>query len=65
MRTEGPGFEMPRPPLIQYVIAVAITWAIVLGIAWLNGRFDTFVLICFGFALGMLAMYIAMHLYRS
>ena len=60
--------QYQKPPLIRYVIGVAIAWAIVLGIAWLTGgraRFDTYALICFGFALGMLAMYIAMHLYRS
>ena len=57
-----------RFPLIVYVIAVAIAWAVVLGLAWFIGgpeRFDTFALICFGFALGMLAMYAAVHVYRS
>jgi len=28
-------------------------------------RFQTFALVCLGFALGMLAMYIAVHVYKS
>ncbi len=57
-----------RVPLIVYVIAVAIVWAVVLGLAWFIGgpaRFNTFALVCLGFALGMLAMYIAVHVYQS
>ena len=57
-----------RFPLIVYVIGVAIAWAVVLGLAWFMGapaRFNTFALLCLGFALGMLAMYIAVHVYRS
>jgi len=37
-------------------------------IAWFTGgraQLNTFALVCAGFALGMLAMYIAMHVYRS
>jgi len=51
-----------------YVVGVTIAWAIALSIAWLTGgpaRLDIFALVCAGFALGMLAMYIAMHVYRS
>jgi hypothetical protein len=56
-----------RFPLFVYVIGVVIAWAVVLGMAWFIGgsaRFNTFALICGGFALGMLAMYIAVHIYR-
>ena len=58
---------MNKPPLGEYVIAVAIVWAIVLCAARLLGgqaRFNTFGLVCMGFFLGMLAMFIAVHLYR-
>ena len=57
-----------RVPLIVYVIGVAIVWAVVLGLAWFIGgpaRFNTFAFVCLGFALGMLAMYIAVHVYKS
>ena len=57
-----------RVPLIVYVIGVAIVWAIILGVMWFLGdiaRFQTFALICLGFALGMIAMYIAVHVYKS
>ena len=59
---------MKRVPLIVYVIGVALVWAVVLGLAWFIGgpaRFNTFALVCLGFALGMLAMYIAVHVYQS
>ena len=57
-----------RSPLILYVIGVAIVWAVILAAMWFLGdiaRFQTFALLCMGFALGMLAMYIAMHVYKS
>ena len=57
-----------RLPLIVYVIGVAVVWAVILGIMWFSGdiaRFQTFALVGFGFALGMVAMYIAVHVYRS
>jgi peptidoglycan/LPS O-acetylase OafA/YrhL len=57
-----------RLPLSVYVIGVAIVWAIILGVMWFLGdiaRFQTFALVCLGFALGMLAMYIAVHVYKS
>jgi len=56
-----------KAPLYVYVIAVAIVWAVILVVLRFMGnmaRFHTFSLVCSGFALGMLAMYIAMHLYR-
>jgi hypothetical protein len=61
-------FGRKRFPLFVYVVGVAVAWTVVLGIAWFTGgptRFNTFALVCFGFALGMLAMYIAVHVYRS
>jgi hypothetical protein len=57
-----------RVRLIVYVIGVTVVWAVVLGVMWFLGdiaRFLTFALVCFGFALGMLAMYIAVHVYKS
>jgi hypothetical protein len=57
-----------RFPLIVYVIGVAAVWAAILAVMWLLGdvaRFQTFALVCFGFALGMPAMYVAVHVYRS
>jgi hypothetical protein len=57
---------MQKTPLYVYVLGVAVVWAIILGIMWFLGdvaRFRTFALVCLGFALGMLAMYIAVHLY--
>ena len=57
-----------RFPLIVYVIAVAVVWAVLLATMWFLGdiaRFQTFALICLGFALGMIAMYIAVHVYKS
>jgi hypothetical protein len=52
--------------LSRYVRAVAVTWAVVLAIAWLVGgpaRFHLYASVCGGFFLGMLAMYIAVHVY--
>ncbi len=57
-----------RVPLIVYVIGVAIVWAVVLGLAGFIGgpaSFNTLALVCLGFALGMLAMYIAVHVYKT
>jgi peptidoglycan/LPS O-acetylase OafA/YrhL len=57
-----------RFPLIVYVIIVAVVWAVLLAVMWFLGdiaRFQTFALVCLGFALGMIAMYIAMHVYKS
>ena len=57
-----------RFPLSVYVIGVAVVWAVILGVMWFLGdiaRFQTFALVCLGFALGMLAMYIAVHVYKS
>ncbi len=62
------GWGIKRFPLIVYVIGVAVVWAVILGVMWFLGdmaRFQTFALVCFGFALGMLAMYIAVHVYKS
>ena len=59
---------MKRFPLIVYVIAVAVVWAVLLAVMWILGdiaRFQTFALVCLGFALGMIAMYIAVHVYKS
>ncbi len=57
-----------RFPLSVYVIGVAVVWAVLLAVLWFLGdiaRFQTFALVCLGFALGMLAMYIAVHVYKS
>jgi hypothetical protein len=55
-----------KPRLRRYVAGVLTVWAIVLGVSWLVGgpaRFHVLALVCAGFLLGMLAMYIAVHLY--
>ena len=59
---------MNKRPLYIYVIGVAVVWAIILtlsgfGIIWTPFH-DVVATVCGGFALGMLAMYIAVHLYR-
>ena len=57
-----------RFPLIVYVIGVAVVWTVILGVTWFVGssaQFRTFALVGSGFVLGMLAMYIAVHVYRS
>ncbi len=62
------GWGIKRFPLIGYVIGVAVAWTVILAVMWVLGdiaRFQTFALVCLGFALGMLAMYVAVHVYRS
>ena len=57
---------MNKRPLYIYVIGVAVVWAIILGLSWfavIPTPFSELVVVCAGFALGMLAMYIAVHLY--
>ena len=52
--------------LTGYVVAVIIVWAVILGVMWFFGnvvRFRTLALFCAGFFIGMLAMYIAQHVY--
>jgi hypothetical protein len=58
---------MKRYSLWVYVIGVIIALAIVNWLAWLVGgaaQLGTAELVSLGFLLGMLAMYIAVHLYR-
>jgi hypothetical protein len=48
------------------VRAVAVVWAVVLVMSWVVGgrqRLQIFEVLCAGFFLGMLAMYIAVHVY--
>lgn len=58
---------MRRFPLWVYVIGVIVALAIVNWVAWLTGgatklgKVEDFSI---GFSLGMLAMYIAMHVYQ-
>jgi hypothetical protein len=55
-----------KPRLRRYVAAVTVTWALVLAVAWLvvsPARFREYVDVCGGFFLGMVAMYVAVHLY--
>jgi hypothetical protein len=58
--------EPTNMPLAVYFIVVLMVWTIILGGVWLwnRARFHDFTRICGGFLLGMLAMYIAVHLYR-
>ena len=51
----------------MYVVGVIVALAVVNYIAWLTGgdtKLHTSELVSTGFLLGMLAMYIAAHLYR-
>lgn len=57
---------MQKRPLYIYVIGVAAVWAVILGLSWFTvipTPFNELAVACAGFALGMLAMYIAVHLY--
>ena len=56
-----------RRPLWLYVVSVIVALAIVNYMSWSLGgatRLLTVALVSLGFFLGMLAMYIAVHLYR-
>ena len=58
---------MNKRPLWVYVIGVLVALGIVNYIAWLTGgaaKLNTSMLVSAGFLLGMLAIYIAVHLYR-
>ena len=58
---------MNKRPLYVYVIGVGVALVVVNYIAWLTGgdtKLHTSELVSVGFLLGMLAMYIAVHLYR-
>ncbi len=58
----------PQRTLTTYVIAVLVVMAVVIGIRWLTGGYGSAlkVMIFFaGFVCGMIAMYLAMHLYRD
>ncbi len=54
--------------LASYVAAVVIVLAIVTGIRWLMGGYEAaakMLIFSAGFLFGMVAMYIAMHIYRD
>jgi formate hydrogenlyase subunit 3/multisubunit Na+/H+ antiporter MnhD subunit len=54
-------------PLARYVIAVIVVMAVILCAIWFmgdNARFRTFAIFFGGFLMGMLAMFIAVHLYK-
>jgi hypothetical protein len=55
-----------KRPLYIYVIGVAVVWAILLCIVWFQyaSHFAGALSLCAMFLLGMLAMYIAVHLYK-
>lgn len=58
---------MEPKPLHVYVVSVCVAWAVVLffGALYDGGAyFKTLAKLCEGFGVGMLAMYIAMHIYR-
>ena len=57
---------MKKPPLGRYIIGVIVALVIVNLISWFIGgetRLHAVELVSVGFLLGMLAMYIAVHLY--
>jgi hypothetical protein len=57
---------LAKPPLMRYVIGVLVVWAIILCSTWFirgGKNFRTIAVFCAGFLIGMLAMYIAVHLY--
>jgi hypothetical protein len=54
-------------PLSRYVIAVAVVWAVLLCVFWFakdGAHFKLVAAFCAGFFAGMLAMYIALHVYK-
>jgi len=58
---------MKKRPLSVYVVGVVIAIVIVNIIAWFTGGGDklhTTMIFSLGFLLGMLAMYIAVHIYK-
>ncbi len=58
---------MKKYPLWIYVVGVVVVLAIVNYIVWLRGgtgEFEAVKILSLGFLLGMLAMYIAVHIYR-
>jgi len=58
---------MGKTSLVVYVIAVVIVWAIILSVLWFTGNrplFNKLSIFGMGFMIGMLAMWIAVHLYK-
>ena len=58
---------MQKRPLWLYVVGVVIALVIVSYVSWITGgeaKLQTSELVSIGFLLGMLAMFIAVHLYR-
>jgi len=57
---------MNKRPLYIYVIGVLVVWAVLLGYVWLRytSHFTGALALCMMFLVGMLAMYIAVHIYR-
>ncbi len=57
---------MNKRPLYVYVLACIVVWVVLLYGVWMWGapRFHDALGVCAGFFIGMLAMYIAAHVYR-
>jgi len=54
--------------LRTYIISVVLVWAVILVTVRLFGsgeRFKTMSIFCAGFMIGMLAMWIAVHVYKK
>ena len=54
--------------LSRYIISVVIVWVIILITVRFFGsseRFRTMLIFCAGFMIGMLAMWIAVHVYKK
>ncbi len=56
----------PSVPLYVYVISVIVVWAALLGYVWFRytSHFTGALALCGMFFVGMLAMYIAVHVYK-
>ena len=58
--------QTSKKPLWVYVLGVIVIWALILGSVslWDPVRLSELTVFCGGFFLGMVAMYIAVHIYR-
>ena len=58
---------LKKYPISRYITGVVIVWAFILAAVWYWGsaeHFKTLSIFCGGFFMGLLAMWIAAHLYK-